>query len=320
MAAAFSRGVQKPKRTEEGNLNQTMDSIRKRGARNFIIFHPSDFSKASELAFGHALKVALQSKGKLDIMHVEAHLKPDKVYWLDFPAVRATLARWGILPKDVRREEVVKAGLRIRKILKSGADPVESMLRHLHKFPADLIVLATHQREGLDRWLHKAVAEPLARRSGAMTLFIPHKGTGFVSPNDGSVSLNRILVPIDHDPDPQTALEKALLLARGLNCATGEFRLIHVTPNSKKAPVLDLPLGRGWSFETIVRRGQVVDEILELEADWHPDLMVMATQGHVDFLDALRGSTTERVLRAVHCPVLAVPTTTSQQLIGYRQG
>ena len=274
---------------------------------NFVIFHPSDFSAASEVAFGHALKIALQAKGKLDIMHVEAHLRPEKVYWLDFPAVRATLARWNILPSGVRQEEVVKAGLRIRKILTSSADPVESMLRHFHKFPPDLIVLATHQREGLDRWLHKAVAEPLARRSGAMTLFIPHEGRGFVSPNDGSVVLKKILVPVDHDPDPQTALDKALLLARGLNCVEGEFCLIHIATNNKKTPVIDLPLGRGWSFETIVRQGKVVDEILKAEANWHPDLMVLATQGHMDFLDALRGSTTERVLRGAHCPVLAVP-------------
>ena len=33
----------------------------------------------------------------------------------------------------------------------------------------------------------------------------------------------------------------------------------------------------------------------------------MATQGHLDFLDALRGSTAERVLRGARCAVLAVP-------------
>jgi nucleotide-binding universal stress UspA family protein len=38
--------------------------------------------------------------------------------------------------------------------------------------------------------------------------------------------------------------------------------------------------------------------------------MVLATQGHLDFLDAVRGSTTERVLRNVRCPVLAVPVRT----------
>ena len=63
--------------------------IEKQLGRNFVIFHPSDFSAASEVAFAHALKIALQSKAKLDIMHVETHSSPEQPYWLDFPAVRA---------------------------------------------------------------------------------------------------------------------------------------------------------------------------------------------------------------------------------------
>ena len=286
--------------------------------RNFVIFHPSDFSAASEVAFGHALKIALQSKAKLDIMHVETHLSPEKPYWLDFPAVRATLIRWGILPEGVRPDAVARAGLRIRKILKSGVDPVETMLRHFRRLPPDLVVLATHQREGIERWLHKAVAEPLARRSGAMTLFVPREGRGFVSLTDGSVELQRILIPVDHDPDPQTVLSKALLLTRGLGCVAGEFRLIHVGRHGT-APVIDLPDCPGWSYEIKVRQGDVVDEILKTEHDWHPDLMVLATRGHLDFLDALRGSTTERVLRGVRCPVLAVPARRSRPVLIDRQ-
>src|SRR5512133_2668430 len=142
--------------------------VEKHLGRNFIIFHPSDFSPASEIAFVHALKIALQSKSKLDLMLVEATLNPEKPYWLDFPAVRTTLARWGVLPEGIQREEVAKTGLRVRKILKPSTDPVGAMLRHFHRFPPDMIVLATHQRGGLERWLSRAVAEPLARRSGAM--------------------------------------------------------------------------------------------------------------------------------------------------------
>jgi len=214
--------------------------------RDFVIFHPSDFSKASEVAFSHALKIALQSKAKLDIMHVEPSLNPEMPYWLDFPAVRGTLTRWGILPEGVQPKEVVKAGLRIRKILRSSKDPLATMLRHFGKFPPDLIVLATHQREGLDRWLHKAVAEPLARRSSAMTLFVPREGKGFVAPNNGSVRLRKILIPVDRDPDPQKALDKALLLARGLGSTTGEFRLVHVG-SPVTAPTLKPSFGQGWS-------------------------------------------------------------------------
>jgi nucleotide-binding universal stress UspA family protein len=283
--------------------------VEKQLGRNFVIFHPSDFSRASEAAFGHALKIAIQAKAKLDIMHVETHLNPEKPYWLDFPAVRATLSRWGILPEDIGRDEVAKVGLRIRKILKSGADPVGTMLRHFRRLPPDLIVLATHQREGIERWLHKAVAEPLARRSGAMTLFVPQDGRGFVSLKDGTVALKKVLIPVDHDPDPQTALSKASLLAHGLDCAAGEIRLVHVGQRGT-APVIDTPHWPGWSYDTIVRQGEVLDEIVKTEREWHPDVMVLATQGHLDFLDAVRGSTTERVLRKVHCPVLAVPVRT----------
>ena len=280
--------------------------VEKRLGRNFVIFHPSDFSTASAVAFAHALKIALQSKAKLDLMHVERSLSAEKSYWLDFPAVRATLSRWGILPEGVRRQEVAQTGLLVRKILKSSTDPVETMLRHFQRFPPDMIVLATNQRGGLARWLHKAVAEPLARRSGAMTLFIPQTGRGFVSLNDGTVTLKRILIPIDHVPRPQTALRRALLLARGLGCVAGEFRLIHVG-NPGTAPRVSLTEEAGWSYEIVVRRGDVVDQILEEEAHWRPDLMVLATQGHMDFFDALRGSTTERVLRGARCPVLAIP-------------
>jgi nucleotide-binding universal stress UspA family protein len=53
--------------------------------------------------------------------------------------------------------------------------------------------------------------------------------------------------------------------------------------------------------------GAPVETILREATLWQPDLIVLTTQGHRDFLDALRGSTTERVLRGAHCPVLAVP-------------
>lgn len=281
--------------------------IEKKLGRNFVIFHPSDFSASGDVAFGHALKIALQAQAKLDIMHVEPHISAEHPDWLDFPGVRVTLTRWGILPAGVRREEVANTGVRVRKILRSGLDPVDTMLRHFRRFPPDLIVLATHQREGIERWLHKAIAEPLARRSGALTLFVPGDGRGFVSLNDGAVTLKKILIPVDWDPSPQTALNSALLLARGLGCGSGELQLLHVGTQGT-TPVLDLPQNSGWSYDIAVRPGDVVDEILKAEADWVPDLMVLATQGHLDFLDALRGSTTERVLRGAHCPLLAIPT------------
>jgi nucleotide-binding universal stress UspA family protein len=50
-----------------------------------------------------------------------------------------------------------------------------------------------------------------------------------------------------------------------------------------------------------------VDEIVQADTAWSADLIIMTTEGHAGVLDALRGSTTERVLRRAPSPVLAVP-------------
>lgn len=125
------------------------------------IFHPSDFSQASEVAFAHALKLALIARAELRIMHVASDR--DDMHWSDFPGVRTTLARWGLLPEGSPRHAVLKLGLNVEKLVSARADPVISMLRYLEGNPTNLVVLATHQCAGLVRWLHKTVAEPITR-------------------------------------------------------------------------------------------------------------------------------------------------------------
>jgi nucleotide-binding universal stress UspA family protein len=272
------------------------------------IVHPSDFSQASRVAFAHALKIALQSKAELEIVHVRRHHIGDDndVHWTDFPGVRGTLARWNILPATAKPEDVAKTGLRVKKILNSETDPLDALVRYCQDHPPDLLVLATHQRVGLSRWLHNPVAEPLARRSRAMTLFVPTRGKGFIAPASGAVTMRRVLIPVDHEPNAQAALEESYFLATGFDCPTVEFRLLHIG-TEKGMPTLYLPHRPGWKWEERLIPGDPVESILKEAVNWSPDLIVMSTQGHRDFLDALRGSTTERVLRGVRCAVLAVP-------------
>jgi nucleotide-binding universal stress UspA family protein len=206
------------------------------------IVHPSDFSRSSRLAFAHALKIALQSKAELELVHVQRHKigSQKDIHWTDFPGVRATLARWKILLASAKAEDVAKLGLRVKKVLDSETDPLEAMVAYCEEHPPDLLVLATHQRDGLSRWLHKAVAEPLARRSRAMTLFVPESTGGFISPTDGAVSLRRILVPVDHAPSAQAALEEAYSLASGFDRRGVVFKLLHAGTD-KGMPTLYLP-------------------------------------------------------------------------------
>lgn len=288
------------------------ETVEKRGEPLIRILHPSDFSKASLIAFAHALKIALLTKAELEIVHVQPHrLGSEKdVHWSEFPGVRTTLARWQILPVGAALDEVAKVGLRIKKVLNSESDPLEAMARYCEFHPPDLLVLATHQWNGLNRWLHKPVAEPLARRSRALTLFVPTHGNGFVSAANGAVTLRKVLIPVDHQPGAQAAVEEAYFLAEGLGCRDILFKLFHVG-TEKGMPTLFLPHHPGYRWEERMVNGDPLEKIAHEAATWSPDLMVFTTQGHRDFLDALRGSTTERVLRAAHCPVLAVPEKTA---------
>ena len=121
---------------------------------------------------------------------------------------------------------MLRAHAQLTKAL--DADPARSVLQYLGKHPHDLIVLATHQHDGFDRWTHKRVAEPIARRSGEMTLFIPHGSEGFISLESGAASLRNILIPVDHSPDPQIAVDGAVSLARTLECRGMIFTLLYV--------------------------------------------------------------------------------------------
>ena len=115
-----------------------------------------------------------------------------------------------------------------------------------------------------------------------------------------------MLVPVDTHPSGQAAVDAAVLLARTLRCVEVHFILLHVG-REEDMPVVHVPRSEGWTHETRAWSGPVVDHILETAEACDADLIAMSTRGHHGFLDALRGSTTEKVLRACRCPLLAVP-------------
>ncbi len=266
------------------------------------VFHPTDFSPASEVAFAHALKLALDAKAELRIMHI-GQAKPQ---WDKFPQVRETLARWGLLPPGSAKTAVGKLGLQVEKVQYRGGNPVTPILRYLERKPADLIVLATHQRQGFARWMHDAVAEPVVRQSGVMTLFVPPSSTGFVSMENGHVSLRQVVMPVSQVPHPRLVLHAVIGLSQLVNVSDVSCVVLHVGTR-EGMPALPLPPNSGWTWTESVQQGDIVEQILERANERSANLIAMATHGHKGFLDALRGSTTERVVREARCPVLAIP-------------
>jgi nucleotide-binding universal stress UspA family protein len=271
------------------------------------IFHPSDFSEASEVAFAHALKIALVTRSQLNVLHVSAD---SDARWSDFPGVRETLERWRLIPAGSPKQAVANLGIDVRKVMLSGSHPVRSSLGFLERHPADLVVLAVHQYEGRMRWMADRVAEPIARSAGEGTLFIPHGVRGFVSREDGSVSLRNILIPIAGKPPAQPAVDAAARLIANLQLASGTVTLLFVG-DAGDAPAVKIPEGTGWTWNRLVRDGDADSVILEVAGALQAGLIIMTTDGPDGFLDGLRGTTSERVLRKSPCPVANLPVGSS---------
>jgi len=269
------------------------------------VLHPTDLSRAGDTAFSHALALAVVGRAHFTIMHVGDRADRN-ISWSDFPQVRETLARWNLLPAGSAPADVLKRlGMTVDKIEVPARNPVDAIDDYLDAHDVDLLVLATEGREGLPRWLKPSIAEPIARRSELTTLFVPQGVAGFIALDNAELSLNRILIPVDDHPDAARAIAVAARLAEILG-DTIDVALVHVGTS----PAISEKYGRyaeapGWSLN--LKTGRVVDALVETARQEDADLIVMPTAGHEDFLDILRGSTSEQVLRRAPCPVLAVP-------------
>lgn len=269
------------------------------------ILFPTDFGPGSEAAFAHALRAAVRNRAHLSLLHVgKTREAPD---WTQFPGVRAMLERWGLLePGSARRDVAQVLGIEVTKVALGGRQVVGRVLDYMATHPVDLLVLATAGREGLNRFFHGSVAEPLASEAVVTTLFVPEGSRGLVSLEDGSVTVDRVLVPVTRAPAPEPAVDAAMNVIHGYGGLKTKLMLLHIGDEAGM-PDVDIPVDERFEVERVCRPGEVAHEIVMAADDYLANLVVMTTAGRRGFLEAMSGSMTERVLRRSPCPVLAAP-------------
>lgn len=267
------------------------------------ILHTTDFSPESELAFAHALRLAINNKARLTIMHVSEGKHAE---WDSFPSVRSTLQNWGLLEPGASRAEVSKLGVQIEKInVPQTSNVVGAVMGYLQKAPVEMLVLATQRRKGWASWFIPSTAEKVSRNLAVPTLFVPAGARGCVTLENSQVSMNQVLIPVNGPIGVGGAIERGLRVLKTFGNADSKLTLLHVG-NESDFPDVGLPKG-DWSIVKMCRQGNPVNEIVQAAEELQANLMIMVTEGSDGFLDKILGTTTEQVLHNAPCPLFVIP-------------
>lgn len=208
------------------------------------------------------------------------------------------------------------------------ASLVDSIHGAANKFGADVIVVPTHGRHGIDRLLFDSVAERVLRscKFPVLTFDLNRMPVG-----KADLPIDRIVCPIDFSKPSKSALAKAAKLAKELNVGLTVFHAINdyftAAYPIDGIPSLDtyLPhlmdevaarvddlaktVAEEFSLETSATTsiGSITNELADCTDKYGNPLIVMSTAGRDSLGDHILGSLTERVVRSLHVPVLALP-------------
>jgi nucleotide-binding universal stress UspA family protein len=218
------------------------------------------------------------------------------------------------------------AGVTTHSTMRLG-EPAEEILALADEIPADLIVMATHGRGGLDRVLLGSVAERVTRRSRSPVILL--------RPNHHPVVVLRtLLVPVDGSTGGAVALDTAVPLARTSHARLVLVRATVPLPLWLYEPTLGVDTGPlidpMWDEDErraaeiyasaladrlastgVVAEGRGVSgqpgpAIISVADEVDADLIVMSTHGRGLPMRAILGSVADDVVRRSRRPVLLV--------------
>jgi nucleotide-binding universal stress UspA family protein len=141
---------------------------------------PIDDSRCSEAATQSLLQQFRPENAELCVLHVvEPLLLIPYPYVAQVETLQAAQEeRLKEANELVRRteEQLVKAGFQVQTAVEEG-DPRSVILDYAARWNADLIVIGSHGRKGLDRFLLGSVAESVARHAHCSVQIVRSRGT-----------------------------------------------------------------------------------------------------------------------------------------------
>lgn len=126
------------------------------------VLYASDFSTASRPSLTVAIAIARSVGATLTLVHVMAPIMPPlPEQYLDavtLDQLEKRVRHWSARRLAGLAAQVRRAGIRVTALLRQG-DPADQIVRACRSSRADLVVVGTHGRRGLPKFLLGSVAE-----------------------------------------------------------------------------------------------------------------------------------------------------------------
>lgn len=244
-----------------------------------------------------------------------------------FVHARAAADSGAPVPLEVQLREVVRdlgaAGVNADFVLRSTT-PAQAIIDVANERDADLIVMASHQRRGISRWLNGSVTEDVLAGSNKPVLVIPHEG-----PTMPASSTMRVLLPLDGSAVGSSVLQfltarptvhpVELLLVQvisarpvlaGLEATTGapisvpDYEEDALEAEEYLSGVHGTIANGSVRHHVVETNDRVADAILKTARTERADVIALGTHAKAGLSRLVLGSVSEEVLERSPIPVL----------------
>ena len=197
----------------------------------------------------------------------------------------------------------------------------ETIISYAHEHDIHLIVISSHGRSGLSRWVYGSVAQKVLRQSCCATLIIREQVEQVAG------AFKKILVCLDGSTLARQVLDSVLTLAQ---CSQAEIILLRViqpahllfdieTADQVQESITALERGEAESYlNNLLQQlpqtegamsartllGPPADTIIDFALEQQVDLIAMSSHGRSGISRWVYGSVAEKVLRGATCATL----------------
>jgi nucleotide-binding universal stress UspA family protein len=290
---------------------------------------PLDGSSTAETVLPATVRLARLLGAQVTLLHVVERDAPHEIHG-ERHLVQTSEARRYL---DGVAERAFPPELHVERHVQADTDGgvLAGIMAYLEGSSADLIVMCTHGRAGLQRWLFGSVAQRVLAQGIAPVLLIRPRADG-VAPE---LTCQRFLIPLDGATDHEQGLSIARDLARECGAA---LHLVQVVPTTQTlsgdqaatarllpgatTELLDMACKSakaylrdhvdrlqtdGFSAMGEVLRGDAAPQIVRAARKADADLVVLATHRKKGLEAFWSGSVTPKVLHRTHRPMLLIP-------------